>query len=308
MIEFHRLDFSERTEYNRLLMACPQRSCEYSFANLFCWGLQKLSIAENCARLFSHFGGKSVYPFPIGPGDRRTAVEEILLDADARGIPCRFVSLSPADVAEMESWFPGEFYFRPDRDGFDYVYDIHDLADLKGRKFQKKRNHLHRFQDAHPDARVEPLTGSLLEQGRHFTAQWFSTRKQEDPHGNFLLEEVAMARAFRHFEALSLEGIALTESGRILALTVGSRLSPDTFDIHFEKADETVDGAYPAINQAFAAYLRERHPELRFLNREDDMGLEGLRKAKLSYCPHHMEEKYWAYRKGEEFWEDSNDL
>jgi hypothetical protein len=76
---------------------------------------------------------------------------------------------------------------------------------------------------------------------------------------------------------------------------MGSRISPDTFDIHFEKAREDVDGAYPTINCEFARYLRLKHPEIRFLNREDDMGLEGLRKAKLSYNPHHMVEKYWAY-------------
>ena len=77
-------------------------------------------------------------------------------------------------------------------------------------------------------------------------------------------------------------------------MAMGSRLSEDTFDIHFEKALDTVDGAYPAICQAFATRLREKYPQLRWLNREDDMGLPGLRKAKLSYNPDHMVEKYWA--------------
>ena len=82
---------------------------------------------------------------------------------------------------------------------------------------------------------------------------------------------------------------------------MGSFLSDDTFDIHFEKAREDLDGAYPAINCEFANYLRARHPEIRFLNREDDMGIEGLRKAKLSYYPHHMVEKCWAHLTTEEF-------
>ena len=77
-------------------------------------------------------------------------------------------------------------------------------------------------------------------------------------------------------------------------MTMGSRLSKDTFDIHFEKAVEGVDGAYPAINQGFAKYLRDKYPEVQYLNREDDLGLEGLRKAKLSYCPDHLVEKCWA--------------
>ena len=95
----------------------------------------------------------------------------------------------------------------------------------------------------------------------------------------------------------------LLSGGEGIAVTMATRLSGDTFDIHFEKAKEDVEGAYAAINCEFARYLREKHPDVRFLNREDDMGLEGLRKAKLSYQPHHLMEKHWAY-----VWEDLNDL
>ena len=83
---------------------------------------------------------------------------------------------------------------------------------------------------------------------------------------------------------------------------MGSRLSADTFDIHFEKALEEVDGAYPAINQGFASYLREKYPDLKYLDREDDMGLAGLRKAKLSYNPHHLVTKFWA-----RLWEEDDE-
>jgi hypothetical protein len=100
-----------------------------------------------------------------------------------------------------------------------------------------------------------------------------------------------------------MEGLVLMDEGEILAITVGSRLSKGTFDIHFEKAREDVPGAYNAINCHFARYLRMQHPELLYLNREDDMGLEGLRKAKLSYCPDHMVEKYKALL-AEDIYED----
>lgn len=86
-------------------------------------------------------------------------------------------------------------------------------------------------------------------------------------------------------------------------MTMGSRLNETTFDVHFEKALVEVEGAYPAINNGFARYLREKHPQLRWLDREDDMGLEGLRKAKLSYHPAHMVEKYWARR-----WEEEDEI
>lgn len=81
--------------------------------------------------VFSHFNGRSVYPYPIGDGDRRAVIEEILLDAKQRGIPCRIVSMTAADQAELQGWFPDKFLYRADRDSYDYVYSVDDLADLK---------------------------------------------------------------------------------------------------------------------------------------------------------------------------------
>ena len=98
---------------------------------------------------------------------------------------------------------------------------------------------------------------------------------------------------FTHLCGTSIPN-AIEYEGKIIAMTMGSRMSEAMFDVQFEKALEGYDGAYPTINQAFAAHLREKYPELKWLNREDDMGLEGLRKAKLSYCPDHMIEKNWA--------------
>jgi DNA-binding transcriptional regulator YhcF (GntR family) len=100
---------------------------------------------------------------------------------------------------------------------------------------------------------------------------------------------------------LELEGLVLYVGGQAVAMTMGSRLDAETFDIHFEKADTDYPGAYALINRSFARHIREHHPEVKFLNREDDMGIEGLRKAKLSYHPHHMVEKCWAHRITEEF-------
>ena len=132
---------------------------------------------------------------------------------------------------------------------------------------------------------------------------WFYSHLRSDPERNYLLENLAMARAFQHYDALGFEGCILMVEGKPAAVTMATRLSVDTLDIHFEKALEEVDGAYAAVNCEFARYLRGKHPEIRFLNREDDMGIEGLRKAKLSYQPHHMQEKHWAYVK-----EDLDDL
>ena len=106
-------------------------------------------------------------------------------------------------------------------------------------------------------------------------------------------EQAAIEAKKAEMEAAG-HNIMLVENDRVLAVTMGSRMNPDTFDIHFEKAREDVDGAYTVVNQEFARYLRLKYPEAAYLDREDDMGLEGLRKAKLSYNPHHMVEKYHA--------------
>ena len=300
MIEFKSMALSRREQYNEYLMADGERGCEYSFTNLYLWGRQKAAFLEGRLAFFSHFYGRSVYPFPIGPGELKPVLDAIFHDAEARGIPCRLTSLTKEDCLALQELYPGRFRFRQDRDSFDYVYDINDLADLAGRKLQRKRNHVNRFFKEHPDARFVPLTAENLPAAREMVRLWFLSRIENAPQGTYLLEQVAMGRAFDHYEELALEGGLLMEGEEVLAVTMGSRLSANTFDIHFEKARDDIDGAYAAVNREFARYLRQRYPELEFLNREDDLGLEGLRKAKLSYCPHHMVEKYWAYLAEEE--------
>lgn len=294
MIEFRRFRPEDRERYEAIQFTCPDRGCEYSFANLYLWGRQQAAFLCGCVVFFSHFNGRSVYPYPIGHGDRRAAIAAVIADAEERGIPCRITNMRPEDRAELDGFFPGKFLFRPDRDSFDYVYDINDLADLKGRKFQKKRNHVNRFLALRPGYRTEILSRENMDAAQAMVEDWYVTRAQEDPHGDYLLEKIAMDRAFRRYEALGAEGMVLADGGEILAVTMATRLSPDTMDIHFEKAREDVEGAYAMINREFARFLRQQHPDIRWLNREDDLGLAGLRKAKLDYQPVRLVEKYWA--------------
>lgn len=302
MIDFQKFDLARRDEYNRCLMAGGERGCEYSFANLNLWGRQQGAFLDGYLVLFSQFEKRSVYPFPVGKGDLKAVLDAVIHDARQRGILCRFSGLNANDCMLLEELYPGQFRFYPDRDSCDYVYKIEDLATLKGRKFQKKRNHLNKFHENHPDCRAAVLDSSSLEAVRDMVADWYALRLSEDPSGDFHLEQRAMRRAFNNMDALGLEGLVLTENGRVLAMTMGSRLSENTFDIHFEKAREDVDGAYAAMNQAFAAYLHEKYPDLQYLNREDDLGIPGLRKAKLSYNPDHLVVKFWA-----RLWEDADE-
>ena len=295
MIDFQKLNLSHRDAYNEILFSCSPRGCENSFANLALWGLQKVAFLHGCVAFFSHFFGRSVYPYPIGNGDRRAVIEEIMADAAERGIPCRITGMTDEDRAELEDWFPGKFLLKATRDGSDYVYAIDDLADLKGRKYQKKRNHANRFRAEHPDYTVVPLTACNMPMAQHMINDWYTTRMKEDPEGDYMLENIALAKACRCYDGLDLDGILLMDGNRVIAVTMGSKLAEDTFDIHFEKAREEVDGAYTVVNQEFARYLRLKYPGIAYLDREDDMGLEGLRKAKLSCHHHHMIEKHRAY-------------
>ena len=295
MIEFHKMKLAEKEEYEKILFACETRGCEYSFANLYLWGKQQVAFLHGCVAFFSHFYGRTVYPYPIGNGDKKKVMEAILQDAGERGIPCRITGMTDADREELETLFPGKFILRSDRDGADYVYAIDDLADLKGRKFQKKRNHVNKFRSQHPNFEVLELNACNLPVVQHMINEWYRVRMREDPEGNYLLENIAMARACQNYVGLGMEGIALVDDGQVLAVTMGSRMGKNTFDIHFEKALENVEGAYAAVNCEFARFLRLKHPDVAYLDREDDLGLEGLRKAKLSYNPHHMVGKHWAY-------------
>ncbi len=302
MIDFQRLSPADKGKLDSYLKTSGLRGCGYSFANLYLWGRQRAAILNDYLVLLSQFDRRTVYPFPVGQGDIRPVLDAIIGDAHSRGIPCCFASMTAQDCETLETLYPGRFRFHADRDSFDYVYNIDDLADLRGRKFQRKRNHLHRFQDAHPDYAVEPLTEESLPAAQAMVDAWFATRLKEDPHQDFHLERRALDRAFAHRQELGMEGLILTENGEILAMTMGSPLTDSMFDIHFEKARVDIEGAYTAINLEFARYLRDRYPALRYLNREDDMGLPGLRKAKESYYPAMLLEKHWA-----RLWEDEDE-
>jgi len=302
MIEFKRLTPDDRQKYQALLFADGTRGCEYSFANINLWGRQRIAFLHDRAILFSQYDRITLYPYPVGTADVKPALDAIIADAAKRGIPCRLASMNQADCREVEELYPGRFQFHTDRDRFDYVYAIDDLADLTGKRYQSKRNFANRFALNHPDCQCLPLDETTLPAAHVMLEQWFADRQKTAPDSDFVLEKVALNRAFSGLQALALEGMVLMESGKCIAMTMGSRLSSDTFDIHFEKALDGYDGAYAFINRSFARHLREVYPDLRYLNREDDMGIPGLRKAKLSYHPHHMVEKYWA-----RLWEDDHD-
>ena len=294
MIDFLPLELEKKTEYDRYLMSCGNRGCEYSFPNLYLWGRQKAAFLENQLVFFSQFNRKSVYLFPVGPGDRKVALDAIILDSQQRGLPCRLTGVLPADCETVERLYPGRFRFHHDRDGYDYVYDINGLAELKGKKYQKKRNHLNRFLSLYPDCCAKPVTEENVQDVCHMVEKWYMLREQEDPSADFHMEKAAIFKALDKRTALGMECFALYIKGACVAMSMASPLSETVFDVHFEKALEKFEGVYAAINYYFSGYLREKYGAVKYLNREDDMGIPGLRYAKMSYRPDYMIEKSWA--------------
>ena len=292
MIEFKSLDLTQKEVYNEYLRNFGERGSEYSLSNLFIWGHQQVAVFPNGLAFFSRFMGKSVYAFPLFRENPKEILDAIIADAQERGINCCITGMLEPDCQLLEQLYPGQFQFESDRDGSDYLYDINDLAELKGKKFQRKRNHLNRFKQTHEGYTVEPITEDVIPEIQQLLDQWYTHHLEKNPDADICMEQVAIHKALRYRQELGMEGIFIRYEGQMIAMTMGSSLNERCFDVQFEKAtDET---AYVAINYEFARYLRNKYPTLLFLDREEDMGIEGLRKAKLSYQPHHMVEKHWA--------------
>ena len=293
-IDFAPITLQDKSLYESYLSGENEYGCEFSFANLYLWGQQKFAVLHGHIVFFSQFDRRTVYSYPFGNGDKRKALDAVIADAKARGILCCITGLGVSARRTIEEFYPGKFRFYSDEDSYDYVYSIDSLADLKGKKYHGKRNHLKRFFEAYPNYTVQPIGADNINKVRHFSEDWYRIRLSEDPDADLRMERAALGKAIRDYRELGMEGLVLLDGEEVLAFTLASRLSEDTFDVHFEKARSDIQGAYPAINYEFARYVRNKYPNIRYLDREEDMGLEGMRKAKQSYHPHHMVEKYWA--------------
>ncbi len=295
MIDFKRFSLDDKNLYEKYFAkdTC-RRGCEFSFANMYLWGRQNLAALHGHIVMFSQFDRRTVYPFPIGDGDKKAVLDAIIEDSEARGIPCRITGMCEGAKAELDALYPGKFRFHSDEGSFDYVYAIDDLAELSGKKYDGKRNHISKFKAACPDYVCEQINADNEAAVLEMLEKWYADKMEKNPDSDFHMERAALKRAIRDREALGMESLVIMHGGEVMALTLGSFLTDDTLDVQFEKARTDVQGAYPTVNCEFAKYIRAKYPEVKYLDREEDMGLEGLRKAKKSYHPHHMIKKYWA--------------
>ncbi len=270
-----------------LLRTAGRMGCEYSFTTMFMWrSLYHNRLARWGDTLFISAGEESpVYLPPIGPS-LADGVRVLLERSAGQERPLTLVGADATVVERLEDAFPGRFTFTSQRGDFDYIYRTRDLAELPGSAYHAKRNHIAGFSRKF-NWTFEPIDGRNTAEVEAMAQEWCRQKGNCKDKG-LRTENCAIREVLRHREALSVRGGLIRADGRVAAFTFGSPINDKVFDIQVEKALPSFPGAYAVINQAFASTLTA-YP---FLNRENDLDIEGLRKAKLSYHPAMVLEKY----------------
>nr|WP_196594869.1 phosphatidylglycerol lysyltransferase domain-containing protein [Pectinatus sottacetonis] len=268
----------------------------FTFTNLFMWRkpYNMMWCVENGILFLKAQWETDEFALqPFGPQEKmQEAIAKWKAYFASKGRPLIFYGLEKSMADELEKFSGAEFNIIADEENFDYVYNSEDLINLKGRKFHSKKNHLNNFHKNYPDAKYISISDEVITLCKLTVNGWYKTRSQDLPDDPFIaLEREAIIEVLNNFSQLSLKGGAVIDNNRIIAFTFGEALNTDTAVIHVEKADPDINGAYTFINQAF---IMNEWADMKFINREEDMGIEGLRKAKQSYRPVKMIKKYNA--------------
>ncbi len=285
--EFAALRLEHRPLLSQALQCCPPQTSEMTFTNLFAWRRSygfEVAALEDWFLVRSRTAAGLRYLPPLGPADPGAVIERLFADgADL------FIRL-PASLAER---FRAEerFTVTPDRDNADYLYRMSDLADLPGRRYDGKRNHLKKFRSScHAEYRA--LDAQSAGAAKAFIGSW-CVLKDCDKSESLAAERAAVFEMLESAALLGIEGGVLFVKGEPEAFIVGEELNPETLVVHALKANPALGGAYQAILNEFLSRLRGRFA---YVNLEQDLGVEGLRRAKESYHPLRLVEKYTLSR------------
>lgn len=265
-----------------------------SFGTIYIWSdVYKIKISKYKNFLLRMYGENDIYyGFPLGDGDLNSAIEYIENDAYQRKIEFKLFGITDKMKNILESKFNGKFEFESDRDIADYLYNSSDLILLSGKKYHTKRNHISKFNRLY-EWEYEDICDINMEDCKKFIDNWFKDNIKIKGN-NIEKEYKVISKVLNDFKNLGLIGGILKVSGKVIALTIGEEINKECFLIHFEKADYSYDGAYTVINNEFCLRNLKMY---KYINREEDMGIEGLRKAKLSYHPQILLSKYKAILK-----------
>lgn len=290
--QFKRAELEDKEIISDYFRHHTSRSCERTFVNVFLWSRQypvKWAVVENALVFKSEDNTHVSFAFPAGEEeDVRKVLEEMKAYSEKKGYPFTMYNVTPDNFELLEKWYPGRFQIEYERDNADYVYESEKLAALPGKKLHGKRNHVNKFKSIYANRwSYESISKENVEECFQMALRWRNDNGcNEDLEKN--AEMCVTLNALRLFEELGLTGGVLRVDGEIVAFTIGEPVCSDTFVVHIEKAYAEIPGAYNMINQQF---VEHECMDYTYVNREEDTGAEGLRRAKLSYRPVFLVEK-----------------
>jgi hypothetical protein len=280
------LEKADKPFFDELFRGLNPQISEYTFTNLFAWR-KKTSLEIACFQdSFILITGNSILP-PINYKRDISYFKELSILFKEEGIAEKGIRF-PKDTADI---LKPLFRVEEDRDNWDYVYRTNDLIHLPGRHLDGKRNLIKKFEQRYPHYRYREIDAEIVESCLMLQEEWCNLKQCSIDEG-LSGEDAAIHELFKDYHFFDLFGGAICLDGKVIAFAVGEELNHNTAVVHFEKADSAYLGIYQLINREFASRTLAGYE---FINREQDIGKEGIRKAKLSYHPHHFEEKFTVY-------------
>ena len=293
MLNFKTISPKDTKWLQPVLDRTPNLCSDCSITCMVMWGNARIAECGGFYVPMVSNGNQFYYLRPLGGEDFAPILKELFEDSQARKIPFQMAGITQPVRNYLEQTH--KFIYKIQQDYSDYIYTIDSLTTLRGRKLSAKRNHINHFELEHPDWSCEAITCQNLSECEAMTAKWFDEHNEKESSlGGIEKERRALSAAFAHYESFGFEGLALRIDGQIIAYSMGVPLNKTIFDVNFEKAFSSIPGAYAMINREFSRMIQKKYPEIQFLNREDDMGIAGLRQAKLSYHPAMILETYTA--------------
>ena len=291
MLDFQDISIEDRERVENYFEFLEEPFCDFTFGNLFCWSVvENTKIAFFNNFLFIRFSDdeKFYYSFPLGNGEIKNAINLIIEDAKINNKKFQFVCLNKNQTKILKEIFKEKIKINENRDAFDYVYSVEKMSTLSGRKYHSKKNHFNSFKNNY-NFIYEEINENNLQDCIRFANEWYSETEATPP---LLKEQKVLIKAFENYFKLNLIGAIIKINEKIVAFCVGEKMYKENiFCTHFEKASSEFQKAYTVINKLFSEFSINN---FEFVNREDDAGIEGLRKAKLSYYPEFILEKYYA--------------
>lgn len=294
MILFRKVQLEDQEVFKEYMRQSDSRSCENTFGNLYLWAKPyqvTVAVVEDTlvAKASGEEGDEKIsFSFPRGTQENvQKAVDALLRECRENGWEFRMHSVTREQFDFLEQQYPGMFQAEYHEDYADYVYEREKLAALSGKKYHGKKNHVNKFMKSYPDWSYEPITDANVEECFQMALVWRRENGcEEDPAKN--AEMCVALNSLRLMKELHFDGGLLRVGGKVVAFTMGEPVTADTYNVHIEKACSDVSGAYTMINQQFVQHALQ---DYLYVNREEDLGEEGLRKAKQSYRPVFMVEK-----------------